>query len=61
MKRLRYAIEGLALRIGIALLSLLPVDAASNFGGFLGRHIGPRLPVSARRTTTFSPSSGRSA
>jgi KDO2-lipid IV(A) lauroyltransferase len=48
MKRLRYAIEALGLRIVIALLSLLPVDAASNLGGFIGRHIGPRLPVSAR-------------
>jgi KDO2-lipid IV(A) lauroyltransferase len=48
MKRLRYAIEALALRIGVALLGLLSVDAASNLGGFLGRHIGPRLPVSAR-------------
>ncbi len=48
MKRLRYMIEGLALRFVFALLGLLPVDAASNLGGFLGRHIGPRLPVSAR-------------
>ena len=48
MKRLRYMIEGLALRFAFALLGLLPVDAASNLGGFLGRHIGPRLPVSAR-------------
>ena len=48
MKRLRYAIEALALRISVALLGLLSVDAASNLGGFLGRHIGPRLPVSAR-------------
>jgi KDO2-lipid IV(A) lauroyltransferase len=48
MKRLRYAFEWLALRIAVALLGLLPVDAASNFGGFIGRHIGPRLPVSTR-------------
>lgn len=48
MKRLRYLIEALALRVAFALLSWLPVDAASNLGGFLGRHIGPRLPVSAR-------------
>ena len=48
MKRFRYAIEALALRFAFALLGLLPVDAASNFGGFIGRHIGPRLPASAR-------------
>lgn len=48
MKRLRYLIEALALRVAFALLSWLPVDAASNLGGWLGRHIGPRLPVSAR-------------
>ena len=48
MRQLRYRIEAVALRIALALLGLLPVDAASNFGGFLGRHIGPRLPVSAR-------------
>ena len=48
MKRLRYLIEALALRLAFTLLGLLPVDAASNLGGFLGRNIGPRLPVSAR-------------
>ena len=48
MKRLRYRVEALALRIAFTLLGWLPVDAASNLGGFLGRNIGPRLPVSAR-------------
>ncbi len=48
MKRLRYLIEALALRFAFALLGWLPVDAASNLGGFLGRNIGPHLPVSAR-------------
>ncbi len=48
MKRLRYRIEALALRIVFALLGWLPVDAASNLGGFLGRSIGPRLPASGR-------------
>ncbi len=48
MKRLRYLIEALALRVAFALMGLLPVDAASNLGGFLGRNIGPRLPFSAR-------------
>ncbi|MEE8188757.1 MAG: lauroyl acyltransferase [Kiloniellales bacterium] len=48
MKRLRYLIEALALRVAFALLRWLPVDAASNLGGLLGRGIGPRLPVSDR-------------
>ncbi|MEE9209503.1 MAG: lauroyl acyltransferase [Kiloniellales bacterium] len=48
MKRLRYLIEALALRVAFVLLGLLPVDTASNLGGFLGRNIGPRLPASAR-------------
>jgi KDO2-lipid IV(A) lauroyltransferase len=48
MKRLRYRLEAVALRVAVKLLGWLPVDAASNLGGFLGRHIGPRLPVSAR-------------
>ncbi len=48
MKRLRYLIEALALRAAFTLLAWLPVDAASNLGGFLGRNIGPHLPVSAR-------------
>ncbi len=48
MKRLRYLIEALALRVVLALLGLLPVDSATNLGGFLGRHNGPRLPASAR-------------
>ncbi len=48
MKRFCYRAEALALRIAFILLGWLPVDAASNLGGFLGRNIGPCLPVSAR-------------
>ena len=48
MKRIRYLFEAVALRVAVTLLGWLPVDAASNLGGFLGRHIGPHLPVSAR-------------
>ncbi len=48
MKRLRYVFEALGFAVAIAVLRLLSVDAASNLGGFLGRGIGPRLPVSAR-------------
>ncbi len=48
MKRLRYLLEALALKAVLTVLRWLPVDAASNLGGFRGRGIGPRLPVSAR-------------
>ena len=48
MKRLRYVFEALGSVVAIAVLRLLSVDAASNLGGFLGRGIGPHLPVSAR-------------
>ncbi len=48
MKRLRHVFEALGFAVAVAGLRLLSVDAASNLGGFLGRGIGPRLPVSAR-------------
>ncbi len=48
MKRLRHVFEALGFAAAMAALRLLSVDAASNLGGFLGRSIGPRLPVSAR-------------
>ncbi len=48
MKRLRYVFEALGFALAVAVLRLLSVDAASNLGGFLGRWLGPRLPVSAR-------------
>jgi KDO2-lipid IV(A) lauroyltransferase len=46
-----YPLEALGLFLGFGLFRLLPVDAASNLGGWLGRTIGPRLPVTrwARR------------
>ncbi len=48
MKRLRHVFEALGFAVAVAVLRLLSVDAASNLGGFLGRGLGPRLPVSAR-------------
>jgi KDO2-lipid IV(A) lauroyltransferase len=46
-----YPLEALGLFLGFGLFRLLPVDTASNLGGWLGRTIGPRLPVTrwARR------------
>ncbi len=48
MKWLRYALEALGLLIALVVVRALPVDAASNLGGVLGRHIGPHLPLSGR-------------
>lgn len=48
MTRLRHLPEAIGLYAVMGLVGLLPVDAASNLGGFLGRTIGPRLPVTAR-------------
>lgn len=41
----RYPLEAAAAWIGLKLFGLLPLDAASAIGGWLGRTIGPRLPV----------------
>ena len=48
MKRLRYLLEALALKAVLTLLGWLPVETASNLGGFLARGIGPLLSASAR-------------
>jgi KDO2-lipid IV(A) lauroyltransferase len=39
---LRYGLEGVAAWLFFGFCRLLPLDAASAMGGFLGRHIGPR-------------------
>lgn len=46
MKRLRYILEAGLLHLALALIRLLPIDTASNMGGWIGRRVGPRLPVS---------------
>jgi KDO2-lipid IV(A) lauroyltransferase len=48
MKRLRYLLEAIGLVLAFGVLGLLPVDTASNLGGFLGRNLGPRLPATER-------------
>jgi KDO2-lipid IV(A) lauroyltransferase len=45
---LAYPPQALAAWAVYGMFALLPVDAASAFGGFLGRVIGPRLPATAR-------------
>ena len=48
MKRLRYLLEAIGLRIVLAFVTPLPPETASNLGGFLARSLGPRLRVSER-------------
>lgn len=50
-RRLRYAAETILVYVVYTLFRLLPLDAASGLGGWLGRHIGPHLGISrvARR------------
>jgi KDO2-lipid IV(A) lauroyltransferase len=47
-RRVRLGLEAAAVRLAAALFGALPLDAASAFGGFIGRTIGPRLGVSRR-------------
>jgi KDO2-lipid IV(A) lauroyltransferase len=50
-KRLRYAAETAAAYLLYGIFRLLPLDAASNAGGFIMRSLGPRMGISrtARR------------
>ena len=45
---LRYALEAAAVSAALGLFRILPVEAASNLGGWLGRTLGPRLAVTDR-------------
>ena len=48
MIHFRYASEALLIGILSLVFTLLPLDIASNFGGFLGRTIGMRLAASRK-------------
>ena len=48
MKKIRYLFEALFLLIILMISKILPVTTASNFGGFIGRTIGPRLAASRK-------------
>lgn len=48
MKNVRYALEASLLTLLFLLFKILPVATASNFGGFIGRLIGPRLAASRK-------------
>ncbi|MDE0808597.1 MAG: lauroyl acyltransferase [Alphaproteobacteria bacterium] len=43
-----WPLSGVATWLGIRLMEILTIDAASNLGGAIARTIGPRLPVSNR-------------
>lgn len=48
LRSLRHAIEGLLMAILLGLLWLLPAKTASDFGGWVGRRLGPPLKVNRR-------------
>lgn len=48
MKKLRYIIEGCFLHLLMFMFRLMPLDAASATGGWIGRTIGPRLAASRK-------------
>ena len=58
LRSLRHAVEGLLQFLLLGIFWILPVDWASNLGGWLTRQIGSRLPVS-RRAMEHLPSAWR--
>lgn len=48
IKKIRYGLESLLLHTLFLVCGALPVDAASAFGGWIGRTIGPRLAASRK-------------
>ncbi len=48
MKQIRYGLEALFINILFTIFRILPMDAASAFGGFLGRRVGVRLAASRK-------------
>ena len=47
-RKLRYALEAIGLWLVMTILGLLPVQTASNFGGWVGRILGPRFGVNKK-------------
>ncbi len=46
---LTYRLEALGLKIALGFFGLMPLDRASDLGGWLGRHIGPRISGVSKR------------
>ncbi|MBI3506420.1 MAG: lauroyl acyltransferase [Proteobacteria bacterium] len=53
LRRLRHATEAGLILVCYWLLGLLPLDAASGLGGWLGRTLGPRLRLSDRASASL--------
>lgn len=53
MKTLRYMIEAAALWIAFLVFRFLPVENASDAGGWIGRTVGPRLAASRKAITNL--------
>lgn len=47
-KLVKHPLEAAGLFLILGLVRLIPIDAASNFGGWLGRTLGPRLGITRR-------------
>ena len=45
IKNITYFFEGMALHLVFFIFRMLPLDTASNFGGWLGKTIGPKMGV----------------
>lgn len=48
LKNIRYLLEAALVSVLFAIFSLLPAQTSSNFGGWLGRMVGPRLAASRK-------------
>ncbi len=48
LKRIRYLLEYLLIKVGFAFFRLLPLPVASNLGGWIARTLGPHVKVSRK-------------
>ncbi|MCH7935777.1 MAG: lauroyl acyltransferase, partial [Proteobacteria bacterium] len=49
-----HPLEAAAAMMAYSLMRVLPIDMASALGGWLGRTVGPHIPVSARAVKNLS-------
>lgn len=54
MKSFRYVLEAVALQLAFWIFKLMPPAMASNFGGWLGRTIGPKLAATRKARRHFN-------
>lgn len=53
LKKIRYTLEAFVLFLFLIISKLLPVEWASELGGWIGRNIGPRLAASRKAITNI--------